>query len=329
MYSFEEEEKIIKLIQDGLSIRELNKEYNFPIRDLLRLRKEIKIREEVKKLIENNQLEQAKKEVEKLKGINAQIFKKSILSKIAKIEGNKAEAKKLLEESLELKPDNQRTLKKLISISREECNIQQEKYYLLKLLELDPSSTRTVANLIRISHTEGNIEHQKRFLKKMIELDPDNQRALQGLESLKTREETETLKSEILQSEEDKELNNIEEARKIIYEDQDIIKGAEKIKELLENENSIDSTLVLAELYHNRGLLERGEKLLKTYKKSLDKNEQGRDIKIVNRAIELITNKTTKRYKWNEFWLAKQKIEEGKKDYNKQSSEIPQREEDR
>ena len=94
----------------------------------------------------------------------------------------------------------------------------------------------------------------------------------------------------------------ISEARKIIYGSQDIKVDAEQIQRLLEGASETDRTLVLAELYHHTGLVDRANRQLRARKKALDPSTQGEEIKAINQAMKIVQCKRVVGFEWNVYW---------------------------
>ena len=59
---------------------------------------------------------------------------------------------------------------------------------------------------------------------------------------------------------------------------------------------------MLAELYYHTGLIDRANKQLRAYKRTLDSNMQSEDIKAINQAMQIMQSKRQVGFEWNEFW---------------------------
>ena len=391
MYSFEEKEAVIKRIKDGESTVQISESTGISKTTISKWKKEIELRRKIINLIEKGEIQEARKELEELKGKNVQAIRlalqakierkegnreelkrllqeilklepdnvkaRSSLAKIAREEGNREELKRLLQEILKLEPDNLIAMSSLVRIAREEGNEEEAKRLLQEILRIDPDNVKARSSLARIAREEGNEEEAKRLLQEILRIDPDNVKARSGLVRIarkeRNREEEKRLLQEILRLEPDnakamerlkqigkenelkeqqlgkervkleeqmieaaeekdeETMTNIEKARRIIYQSERIEQDAEKIRELLEGEDETERQIVIAEMYYHTGLVERAEKSLKGYKRSLNKETQRSEIKAVNKGIELIKDPKTKifDFKWNEYW---QEIQETK-----------------
>ena len=314
MYSFEEKEKIIEKMKQGNNVEELYTEYGIDKTTLYKWEEEMLLRRRIKQLRQEGNLEEAKKETEKLNDKNSEIIKASILIGIARAEGDKETEEKMLNRQLELVPNDIISIIGLTVIAREKGDIRREGELLERQLKIRPTDDIAMKRLVVIARTEGDIEKERKFLTRLLKLNPDDEKAMKSLiriEDKYAKFKKEKEKKEIAKMFSDVlETSKLQQARKVIYEESDAGRCAEKIKELLEGESGTDRELVLAELYLKSGLINRAQKSLKAYKNTLDQETQKMDIKFINKAIDLVLNPKTKRFGWKEFWIAKGEIED-------------------
>lgn len=241
-------------------------------------------------------------------------------------------------------PNDLNAIRHMIRVFRREGNIEGQREYLYRRLALEPNNPKTVVHLIKIEVDRGNSVQSRILIDKLGEMYLSSERQIReaiaiannnqnylGVKILADRlsqyrelaeksiEDTErqNLEIEMLMTEELKAEAEtpIQKARRLIYESEDLVKGAEEIQLLLQGQNEIDVALVLAELYFHTGMRERAEKHLKAYKKSLvDTDTDG--IRTINGALELVRNSKTLPYKWREMWNVK---EQNEKNSGKQS----------
>lgn len=328
MYSFEEKERIIELLKTGTSIEEIHNTYGIPMNTLNEWQGETIIRKKIKMLRAEGKLDEAEQEVENLTGEHTEQIKRSIQIGIvkarkerAKRRGNLTEEnlyrqkqKELLEEQIKKQPNDTMAISSLIAIAKEEKDKGREKILLYRLIQFEPDNIKVILELIRIAISEGDMQEIRRLQRILLDIDSENKKILKmlnknGIEvNPETPETIQLPEIETLNLSEEEE-TPIQKARRLIYESEDIEKGAEEIKEILEGQPPTDVAIVLAELYFHLGMTERAEKHLKAYKKTLDKTTNAGDIRFVNQVMELARNKKTPEYKWKEFWVAKQGIE--------------------
>lgn len=238
------------------------------------------------------------------------------LLRLAVSDGDIETEQKALYRLLELRPTDMYIIRRLISIAREQGNQDERKRLLYLKIERIGADEITLLNLMRIVEKEKDLAELRRLGEMVLGINPRNQEAHEILDrnniiDVKQTSGMSTLEQEMLRAEEtsDAELTPIIKARKIIYESEDVAKGAEEIKELLEGQSPTDVALTLAEFYVHVGMPQRAEKSLKSYKKTLDRASEAGDIRLVNQAIELSKNTRTTQFSWKEFWNAKESQE--------------------
>ncbi len=240
---------------------------------------------------------------------------------IVREKGDRDKEKELLERILVIDPSDIKALSSLINIAREEGNKRKEKQLLERQLELEPNNLIVLSSLIRIATERGDLFTRKELLERQLAISPDNERIIKNLMSTERQlENMVEYKKELDKNEEQKiedaMLQNqeketpVQRARKMIYDSQDKIGELENIKELLEEETGENREFVLAELYFSSGLMERAQKLLGKYKKSLDPDKDKVQVKLVKKALSLAMSKKTRKFDWDEFWEAKEKFEQ-------------------
>ena len=330
MYSLKEKENIIKKIKKKANIDELVLTTGISKTTILKWKKELELRQYIRKLIYSGNLEEAKKEVEKIKGKVNEPIRNSLLIKIAREEGDLETEKRLLDSVI--------SIIGRIEIAREErkrnidteINIDIERKLLDRLLELEPNNIKAISSRIAIAREKGDTETRKRLLDRLLELEPNNIKAISSRIRIAIKEKDEELQQQLTKKlaeiglTEDRELEDLlsqqyisqEEAdsqeentssikgvRKLIYESSDIVQASEQIKELLEGQDELDRELALAELFIKTGLQSRAEKSLKTYKRKIEAlSEKQEDLRIVKKALELIRNTKTRKLQWDELW---------------------------
>lgn len=175
MYSLKEKENVIKKIRTRINIDEIVFATGISRSTVLKWKKELELRQYIRKLIYSGNLEEAKKKVEKITGRINEPIRNSILIKIAREEGNREAEKKLLDKRLEIELNNIKAINGRIRIAREEGDTETEKRLLDRLLELEPNNTRAANRRRKI---EENIETKKSSLDEHLKLNPNDVKAM-------------------------------------------------------------------------------------------------------------------------------------------------------
>lgn len=250
-----------------------------------------------------------------------------------KIEIKKQKALDILEQE----PDNLEAIKDMIKISRKEGNTDAEREYLYRRLEVETNNAKVTIMLIRIAKANNDFDEVKALKDKIANMELTNVSQMKGALAMAAEDKDEELKEmlgnklnraikirkeaakgEIKEADvqvrqlkrkmlgREETQTFVEMARTIIYENEDVEKRGEKIKALLEGQDSTEVALILAELYFHTGMRERAEKSLKAYRKTLEGGAKASDIALVNQAIEITRNTKALPYKWEEFWRARE-----------------------
>lgn len=281
---------------------------------------------------------------------------------IAREEGNTEEVKKaiekqreLAERQLQIDPEDMITISTLLRILREEEDIAREEENTEKLekslarqeelleirLKAEPSNPRDLSNLIRIAKAKKDMQRAKKLLEKLIQVNPDNLitkreldiiiKKLKDADSKIVPIDAENEIAEKMLKDREEQETSISLARKIIYESKDIKTDAEEIQKLLEGENETNRTIILAELYYHTGLIDRANKQLKAYKRTLDPSYQSEDIRAINEALRIVQSKRMVGFEWNEFWNKREalKVQKGQDDILADQAQISADDEER
>ena len=197
MYSLKEKENIIKKIKKKANIDELVLTTGISKTTILKWKKELELRQYIRKLIYSGNLEEAKKEVEKIKGKVNEPIRNSLLIKIAREEGDLETEKRLLDRLLEIDPNNVKAISNRIRIAREEGDLETQKRLLDRQFELEPNDVKAMSSRIRIAREEGDTETRKRLLDRLLELEPNNVISIIGRIEIAREERKRNIDTEI------------------------------------------------------------------------------------------------------------------------------------
>jgi len=230
--------------------------------------------------------------------------------------------RRTLDIKLQQEPDNMKIINSRLALACKEGDIEKQKKMLdLKVANLAMVSDKigTLSKRIGIAMEEGDKETIQELGYLVLQKRPKEKRIKEifrqfgiGIDKSKS-DRLSYLKVEVEEDIEesftDVPESVAQKARQLIYENQDVIAISEEIKELLEGESDLDRELIVAELYASVGVTARAQKSLSAYKKTLDKDTQSVEIKLVNRALEIIRNGKVspieKRVAWKNLWRIK------------------------
>ncbi len=205
MYSFEEKEKIIKMLKAGINIDRISQEQNIPVSILTEWQEELEIRQRIKTLIQQNKLKEAEDMIELLTGPNNETIRISFRIMILRAEGSineeKAEAnrqkeKELLKEQLRINPKDIIAMSGLIKIARIEGDIETEKFWIQEQLNVNPKDKIATSAMIRMSRIEKNKSAEKYWLQRQRELNKDEYNPIVIADSIRIAREEGDIETE-------------------------------------------------------------------------------------------------------------------------------------
>lgn len=191
MYSFEEKEGIIQRFKEGNTIEKLHRKTGIPV-DILEIwKKEFELRKDIKRLIANGEIAEAKEEIAKLDPISAGPIRMSYLAKIGYIEKDMAAIIENLEGILEVEPDNLKAMSQLI-VLRLADGEKEEESLLERFVEITPKNKNErkikdyvaskISSLIREAIETEDLDEEIRLLNWQLRINPNNVRAKRSLE---------------------------------------------------------------------------------------------------------------------------------------------------
>lgn len=265
--------RVIRELDRGASIEEIKANFGISKKSLARCQKEVEIRNDIKRLMQEGNLIEAKMQANR---IDTEIIDTETL---------------LILQELAVKTQNTEKEKELLGmIGKRQLNNSQKRKMLYDSLRYEPENLKNISELIRILYRIGEKEEAKRLesvarnvRKKKIEAEA---------KEIEVKEETKT---------------PFEIAREIIYQEKDVLKSAEEIESILRGEDEQKRALVLAEFFAHTGFKKRAEDILNAHKKTLDIETEREAIKIINQALALVKNAKTQHFNWTHFWEEKAK----------------------
>ena len=266
--------RVLREIDRGASITEIKENFGISNKSLARCQKEIEVRNNVKRLIQEGRLDEAEIEAGKL---NDDVIDTETLF--------------ILQELASKTKNAEREKEVLAMIGKRQLNNSQKRKMLYDSLKLEPENLKTIRELIRLLYRIDEKEEAKSLERMAITI--RNRKVEAEAKKLEKKEEVE---------------EPVEMARNIIYEEQDVLKSAEDINKILEGENEQERAIVLAEFFAHTGLKRRAESVLSAYKKALDVETQREEIKTINQAIALVKSTKTKQFNWTYFWEQKREL---------------------
>ncbi len=270
--------KVMKKLESGMTEKEIKETLGVSNKTIRKCKNELDIRKNITRLLQEGDLEEAKREADKLEGIIIDTETMFVLLELAN--------------SLK---DQERQKEVLDQLRKRPMNYENQRRVYYSVLKLEPQNLEAMNELLRIEKRAGNKDEVARIRHLIEEI--GKARSV-GEITIEAQEVAET-----------EENNPIQLARNIIYQETDIMKAAKQIEDIIEGLNSDEQALLLAEFFYHSGLKTRAEKTLKAYRKGLDETSK-KEIKTINQAIELTKAESTQEFSWNAFWERKLIIEE-------------------
>lgn len=240
------------------------------------------------------------------------------LSKQAKKSKDYELERSYLKRALSKSPNNIKIINALIRNRRKVGDVLELKHWLNVLYELKPNG-KILFELMHIEQHEGNYEKVRDILMENRRIDPNSKKIQKRIEKneekIKERKEKKNIMvhdtSFFSVTEEEAKLINT--ARDIIYSDAIFSSKYNQIANMLASFSEEIILSVFAELYVVESSTPLAQNLVKKYKKGLNPETDIRKLKLANRLLELVSNRKTKRFNWDDFWRAHLIILSGEK----------------
>ncbi len=165
---------VMNLFKEGYSAQGVHNRFDMPMDLLSKWEEEYEIRRHIKSLIIEGYFDEAKKEVERLEGDENETVRCSILTKIASLDGDVEEKKRLLDRHLELEPNNTTVMTYRMDIAKKEGDFKTFKELLYRKLSVQPHNTRIRSALIGMATAAKDFEERERLLYEQLEYETDN-----------------------------------------------------------------------------------------------------------------------------------------------------------
>ena len=165
---------VMNLFKEGYSAQGVHNRFDMPMDLLSKWEEEYEIRRHIKSLIIEGYFDEAKKEVERLEGDENETVRCSILTKIASLDGDVEEKKRLLDRHLELEPNNTTVMTYRMDIAKKEGDFKTFKELLYRKLSVQPHNTRIRSALIGMATNAKDFEERERLLYEQLEYESDN-----------------------------------------------------------------------------------------------------------------------------------------------------------
>lgn len=224
------------------------------------------------------------------------------LSKQAKKDKDYNLENQYLMQAYSLSPNNTKIINAIIRNLRKLGNIAEVKKWLYVLYEIKPDG-KILFELEKIERSLGNMDKVREILLKSRSLSSNSKKINRRLRRINQKENTHTNSNTLLTISETEE-KVINEAREIIYGEDDYLDKKNKILELISSLSDEIILTIMSEFYKKNSSDVLAIKQLKNYKSKLNPEVDVRKTKIINKVLEIVLNKKSRRFNWNEFWIA-------------------------
>lgn len=222
------------------------------------------------------------------------------LSKQAKKSKNYELERDYLNQAIALAPTNTKVINALIRNLRKGNDKSELKKWLETLYKLSPNG-KILFELMQLEQSEGNFEKVREILIENVRIEPNSKKLKKRLQRAIERDAN-TLNTISLFTLTEIDAELIKNAREIVYSDADFSDKYNQVVVLLAGQPDEITLCILAELYINESFRDLAINFVKRYKKGLNPDVDIRKMKLVNKLLELVLNKKTVKFNWNDFW---------------------------
>lgn len=218
------------------------------------------------------------------------------LSKEARKNKDYLKERQCLEETLKKSPLNVKIINALIRNLRKLQCTNELKKWLYILYELKPSGV-ILNELISLERKCGNTDKVNLLLIENLRINPNSKKIKRRI-----LKEGVILKENMNNENYNDIVELINKSRNIIYSNDEYEIRKDKLLETLVDQSKLICVCLLSEFYVNESLIENAINIIKKYKSELSIENDKDKIKILNGLQQLVKNKKTKRFNWNDFW---------------------------
>ncbi len=222
------------------------------------------------------------------------------LSKQAKKNKDYELEKTYLEQALSIAPQNKKLINAFIRNLRKTGNHVELKRWLQTLYKMNPNG-KILFELMNLEQSEGNSSKVVEILLENERIDPHSKKIKKRIQRISERENiTISPNALFILTAEEEEL--IRSVREIIYSDEEFSEKYNKIVNLVAGLSEEIIVSLMAELYLSDSFTTTAHNLVKKFRKGLLPEKDAKRIRLANKLLELVLNKRTEKFNWDDFW---------------------------